>query len=308
MKPLILICLLTFSAFGQSRSFWTDQPDIFGSDVSIGAGGTAIAPTRATNTTKSFTLFAPLFTSENGRGTFPSVSFTDDGSNRSLYLGGSGGGLTDFRIYSSSYETPTSGATAFSVSATGISRFEFPAVFVANARPSADNAVDLGSSSFSWRDIWSDGDLLVGGGGKMQFQGRTRIESGSDGVLAIRNAAAGTMTRILFGPGDNTAPALSFSGTTVQATDGLGALTTFSASTIELGNASDTTIARSGSGRVSIEGNDIITAATIISGTGSPEGVVTAVVGRLYLRTDGGVGTTLYVKESGSGNTGWAAK
>jgi hypothetical protein len=44
------------------------------------------------------------------------------------------------------------------------------------------------------------------------------------------------------------------------------------------------------------------------SGVGSPEGVVTAVVGSLYTRTDGGAGTTLYVKQSGTGNTGWAAK
>jgi hypothetical protein len=42
-------------------------------------------------------------------------------------------------------------------------------------------------------------------------------------------------------------------------------------------------------------------------GSGSPEGVVTAVPGCLYLRTDGSAGTILYVKETGSGNTGWAA-
>lgn len=46
----------------------------------------------------------------------------------------------------------------------------------------------------------------------------------------------------------------------------------------------------------------------IMSGTGTPEGSETADVGSLYLRTDGGAGTTLYVKESGTGNTGWAAK
>lgn len=44
------------------------------------------------------------------------------------------------------------------------------------------------------------------------------------------------------------------------------------------------------------------------SGTGSPEGVVTAGVGSLYTRTDGGASTTLYVKESGAGNNGWVAK
>ena len=46
----------------------------------------------------------------------------------------------------------------------------------------------------------------------------------------------------------------------------------------------------------------------VMSGAGSPEGVVTAVVGSLYTRTDGGAGTTLYVKETGTGNTGWVAK
>lgn len=49
-------------------------------------------------------------------------------------------------------------------------------------------------------------------------------------------------------------------------------------------------------------------ATKIQTGTGSPESVVTAPVGSLYLRTDGGAGTTLYVKQSGSGNTGWTAK
>lgn len=43
-------------------------------------------------------------------------------------------------------------------------------------------------------------------------------------------------------------------------------------------------------------------------GTGSPENVVAATVGSLYSRLDGGAGTTLYVKESGTGNTGWVAK
>jgi hypothetical protein len=44
------------------------------------------------------------------------------------------------------------------------------------------------------------------------------------------------------------------------------------------------------------------------SGAGSPEGVVTAPVGSLYSRSDGGLMTSLYVKESGSGNTGWVNK
>jgi hypothetical protein len=46
----------------------------------------------------------------------------------------------------------------------------------------------------------------------------------------------------------------------------------------------------------------------IFTGTGSPEGVVSADVGSTFHRTDGGTSTTLYVKESGTGNTGWVAK
>lgn len=50
------------------------------------------------------------------------------------------------------------------------------------------------------------------------------------------------------------------------------------------------------------------TGVLVMSGSGSPEGVKTAPVGSLYTRTDGGAGTTLYVKETGTGNTGWVAK
>lgn len=45
-----------------------------------------------------------------------------------------------------------------------------------------------------------------------------------------------------------------------------------------------------------------------VTGTGTPEGAVTAPVGSFFSRTDGGANTTFYVKESGSGNTGWIAK
>jgi hypothetical protein len=43
-------------------------------------------------------------------------------------------------------------------------------------------------------------------------------------------------------------------------------------------------------------------------GTGSPEGVVTASPGSTFRRNNGGAGTAFYVKESGTGNTGWIAK
>ena len=43
-------------------------------------------------------------------------------------------------------------------------------------------------------------------------------------------------------------------------------------------------------------------------GSATPEGDVSAPVGSIFIRNDGGAGSTLYVKESGTGNTGWAAK
>lgn len=45
----------------------------------------------------------------------------------------------------------------------------------------------------------------------------------------------------------------------------------------------------------------------IITGAGSPEGSITAPVGSVYRRTNGGLSTTLYFKYSGTGNTGWVA-
>jgi hypothetical protein len=47
------------------------------------------------------------------------------------------------------------------------------------------------------------------------------------------------------------------------------------------------------------------TAPSVTAGTGTPEGAVTAPIGSVFLRTDGGNSTAVYVKESGSGNTGW---
>lgn len=46
----------------------------------------------------------------------------------------------------------------------------------------------------------------------------------------------------------------------------------------------------------------------ILAGNGSPEGRVVAPVGSLYLQSDGSVGSTFWVKETGNNNKGWKAK
>lgn len=77
------------------------------------------------------------------------------------------------------------------------------------------------------------------------------------------------------------------------------------------GNKSASALSKTTTGRVAVfatDGTFLDDGPRIFTGTGAPESVVTAPVGSLYTRTDGGANTTLYVKESGTGNTGWVAK
>ncbi len=45
-----------------------------------------------------------------------------------------------------------------------------------------------------------------------------------------------------------------------------------------------------------------------LSGSGTPEAVMTAPVGSIYQNYGGGAGTSIYVKQTGTGNTGWVGK
>jgi len=47
---------------------------------------------------------------------------------------------------------------------------------------------------------------------------------------------------------------------------------------------------------------------TLVSGSGTPEGNFAAPIGSIYMRTEGGADTSIYVKESGIGDVGWIAK
>lgn len=53
----------------------------------------------------------------------------------------------------------------------------------------------------------------------------------------------------------------------------------------------------------------LLNGARIMDGYGSPVGAVVGSIGDMYLRKDGGAGTSLYIKESGTNTTGgWTAK
>lgn len=122
--------------------------------------------------------------------------------------------------------------------------------------------------------IMAGGDAQsTGGGGNIQM-------TGGEGI-------GGTGGSVILNPGS------SFGGA-----DG----------NVQIGNSlGDVAIGNSG-GTTTVTGIFKLGTVSLLTGTGSPEGVVTATVGSTFHRTDGGASTTLYVKESGAGNTGWVAK
>lgn len=110
----------------------------------------------------------------------------------------------------------------------------------------------------------------------------------------------------------------SFAGTPVLSINNAGAVFVQNTSYFTFGNRSKILCSADGNIHLQNNANNDFSSLTfqtgastiigIYNGTGSPETIVTARIGSLYLRRDGGANTTLYVKESGTGNTGWVAK
>ena len=99
--------------------------------------------------------------------------------------------------------------------------------------------------------------------------------------------------------------------TSGRSTDGTGLALLTNAGNLGIGTFTSVTEKLEVSGNCVIDGTIYLNTAKtvgIFTGTGDPEGAVTASIGSTFHRTDGGASTTLYVKESGTGNTGWVAK
>lgn len=122
-----------------------------------------------------------------------------------------------------------------------------------------------------------------------------RILPNGNGIVVLYNSAANDFNRIQLGGSTNLFPSLK------RVSD-----------SIEIRLADDSASANlsagiisSNSGRINMSSSGTF---AIRSGAGSPEGVITATPGSLYMRTDGDAVTSLYVKGTGTGNTGWVAK
>ena len=113
------------------------------------------------------------------------------------------------------------------------------------------------------------GSLQIPNASTLQTTSRGDIAFPADGIVTLRNNASNDFSRLQFGGTTSSFPSLKRSTTTLEArlADDSGYA------------ATQTLYDRFGSG--------------------SPESAVTAPVGAVYHRTDGGAGTSFYVKESG---------
>jgi hypothetical protein len=134
----------------------------------------------------------------------------------------------------------------------------------------------------------------------------TNVTSGVAGAVPYQLApsstgftAAGTSGQVLSSNGTSAPSWLNQSALSVG--------TSTNATNVTGGIVSATTITASSTIVASSFRNGGNSGPTISTGSGSPDGVVTAPIGSLYTNTAGGYGNTLWVKDYGTGNTEWTA-
>lgn len=198
-------------------------------------------------------------------------------------------------------------------------------------RVNADNTVDTLSASAFRTAIGAGtgtgtGDVI--GPGASTANGLASW-SGTGGFTLLDNSATisggiitatgfvGPLTGNVTGNVSGTAPAGTLTGATLAAGVTGSSLTSlgtqasnllFTDNTLDIG-ASAATRPRTGYFGTSVFSPryDVATSVGWRSGTGTPEGAITANIGSLFSRTDGTTNTALYRKETGTGNTGWVA-
>lgn len=138
--------------------------------------------------------------------------------------------------------------------------------------------LDISGSITTTGSIFGSSSFTAGASGNIAWNGRTSMSSPSNGIMRIGDNAGTDFGRLTFGGTSSSFPAIKRQSAGIDFV--VGDDTAFTG-TQDLYNR---------------------------FGSGTPESVITAPIGAIYHRTDGGANTSLYVKESGTGNTGWIAK
>jgi hypothetical protein len=187
-----------------------------------------------------------------------------------------------------STQTGFGGASSLNVFASS-GPIAFHTTTVTNALSIAQNGVATFAGNISATgSITSATSITAGTNGYVFHSGRTAIGSNGGGIHTFLDSGGTFYDRLQIGGTSASFPAIKRVGTDLQ----IVLASTTAAAGVAAGDA-DLTFIEDRFRR---------------KGAGSPEGVVTAPIGAVYHNTTGGAGTSFYVKESGTGNTGWVGK
>jgi hypothetical protein len=255
-----------------------------------GGGGTTINPTngQVPYRVNSTTFGDSAFASNALNSTYLSATSAASGSGLTLTV--AGGGTNENLILSpkgtGTVRLVNAAGTDFSRLQLGGTSSSFPAIKRNGAGIDIRLADDSGYAAVNALALTAIGSVIAGAGSALAIASKFTIYSNADGTAALTNAATTDFNRLQFGGTTSSFPALKRSS-----------------AALEVRLADDSAYAAH---RALTYG--VNNACVIRSGAGTPESAVTGNVCDLYLRTDGGANTTLYIKESGTGNTGWIAK
>lgn len=163
------------------------------------------------------------------------------------------------------------------------SRLKPPALEIIGRKPSID--ADIENPNFEWMEWGWDGDTL----------GAFYLKSKARGTGTVRNFGFWDTGLNFYAP--NGVARITIEGDT-------GSIMPGADNTPSLGS----NLSKRWAGVYAVKVCYVTNTVCDFAGSGSPESVVAASVGSTYRRTDGAAATSFYVKESGTGNTGWAAK
>jgi len=160
------------------------------------------------------------------------------------------------------------------------------------------NGADAGTSTTYGMDVQAvtvdATDILIG-------PGNLFVAAAGSLIAPVRFLANGANVSVVGNQGDNIDYGVAF-----EVGDGGG---TFNGQALYSGNNFDSSVGDILNTGVTVRPGIGFNAGTfganLFTGAGSPEGVVTARISSIYLRTDGATGTSVYYKETGTSSTGW---